>query len=168
MSKIYLIGYMGAGKTTVARRLANRLGYEVLDTDAMLEEKYKISVDDFFHKYDEPLFRKLETQILQSTENLDDVVISTGGGTACFNDNISWMNDHGITVFLRISPQAAVDRLLHSKKKRPLTESLSETELTEYVQSHYASRMPYYEQAKISVKAEDFDVENLIKLIENE
>ena len=159
---------MGAGKTTVARRLANRLGYEVLDTDAMLEEKYKISVDDFFHKYDEPLFRKLETQILQSTENLDDVVISTGGGTACFNDNISWMNDHGITVFLRISPQAAVDRLLHSKKKRPLTESLSETELTEYVQSHYASRMPYYEQAKISVKAEDFDVENLIKLIENE
>lgn len=168
MSRIYLIGYMGAGKTTVARRLANRLGCEVYDTDAMLEEKYKISVDDFFHKYDEPLFRKLETEILQSTESLENVVISTGGGTPCFNDNIAWMNEHGTTVFLRISPQSAVDRLLHSKKKRPLTENKSEQELTEYVQNHYASRLPFYEQAKICVKAEDCDIDNLIKLIENE
>ena len=168
MSRIYLVGYMGAGKTTVARRLASRLGYDVFDTDAMFEEKYKISVDDFFHKYDEALFRKLETQILQSTENLDDAVISTGGGTSCFNDNMAWMNAHGTTVFLRISPQAAVDRLLHSKKKRPLAENKSEAELTEYVQSHYASRLTFYEQAKISVKAENLDADDLIKLIENE
>lgn len=168
MSRIYLIGYMGAGKTTTARRLANRLGYEVCDTDAMLEEKYKISIDDFFHKYDESLFRKLETQILQSTAELDNVVVSTGGGTACFNDNITWMNLHGTTVFLRISPQSAVNRLMHSKKKRPLTEDKTEEELTEYVQRHYASRMPFYEQAKIAVKAEDLDLDNLIKLIENE
>lgn len=168
MSRIFLIGYMGAGKTTTARRLANRLGYKVCDTDAMLEEKYKISIDDFFHKYDETLFRKLETQVLQSTENLENAVISTGGGTPCFNDNITWMNEHGTTIFLRISPQSAVDRLMHSKKKRPLTDDKSEEELTEYVQHHYASRMPFYEQAKICVKAEDLDLDNLIKLIENE
>ena len=168
MNRIYLIGYMGAGKTTAAKRLAHRLGWEPYDTDAMLEEKYHISVDDFFHKYDEALFRKLETEILQSTENLENAVISTGGGTPCFNDNISWMNEHGTTVFLRISPKAAVSRLLLSKKKRPLTENKSEEELTEYVQNHYASRLPFYEQAKICVKAEDCDLENLIKLIENE
>ena len=167
MNRIYLVGYMGAGKSVTARRLANRLGFEVYDTDALFEEKYKVSVDDFFHKYDEALFRKLETQVLQSTEELENAVIATGGGTPCFNDNIGWMNEHGITVFLRISPKAATDRLLHSKKKRPLTADKTEEELAEYVEHHYASRMPFYEQAKISVKAEDLDLDNLIKLIEN-
>ena len=168
MNRIYLVGYMGAGKTTAAKRLAQRLGWNHYDTDTMFEEKFRISIDDFFHKYDEPLFRKLETQILQSTENLENAIISTGGGTACFNGNMAWMNEHGMTVFLRISPKAAVDRLLQSRKKRPLTENMSKEELTEYVQNHYASRLPFYEQAKICVKAEDFDIDNLIKLIENE
>lgn len=168
MNRVYLVGYMGAGKTTAAKRLANRLGWQHYDTDALFEEKFKISIDDFFHKYDEPLFRKLESQVLQSTENLENAIISTGGGTACFNDNMVWMNEHGTTVFLRISPVAAANRLSLSKKKRPLTENLSEAELTEYVQEHYASRLPFYEQAKICVKAENLDIENLIKLIQNE
>ena len=68
MNRIYLVGYMGAGKTTAARRIANRLGWEVADTDAMFEEKYRISIDDFFQKYDEPLYRKLESQVLKETE----------------------------------------------------------------------------------------------------
>ena len=72
MNKIFLVGYMGAGKTTAAKRLANRLGWEVADTDAMFEEKYRISVDDFFQKYDEPLYRKLESKILKSTEKSND------------------------------------------------------------------------------------------------
>ena len=109
---------MGAGKTTTARRLANQLGWEVVDTDDLFEEKYKISVCDFFHKYDEPLYRKLESEVLKETENLDNVVISTGGGTACYFDNMEWMNQHGLTVFLRISEKAVVDRLLHAKYLR--------------------------------------------------
>ena len=102
---------MGAGKTTAARRLAQRLGWQVADTDAMFEEKYKISVCDFFNKYDEPLYRKLESEVLKSTESMENTVISTGGGTACYFDNMEWMNDHGLTIFLRISPAAVVDRL---------------------------------------------------------
>ena len=152
---------MGAGKTTAARRLANRLGWQVADTDALFEEKYKISVNDFFNKYDEPLYRKLESEVLKATENLENTVISTGGGTACYFDNMDWMNQHGLTVFLRISPQAAVDRVIHSRHKRPLVEGKSEAELTEFVHQHYTSRLPYYEQAKITVKAENLDLEGL-------
>lgn len=162
MNKIYLVGYMGAGKTTTARRLAQRLGWEVADTDALFEEKYKISVNDFFNKYDEPLYRKLESEVLKATEGLENVVVSTGGGTACYFDNMEWMNSHGLTVFLRISPQAAVDRVIHSRHKRPLAEGKSEKELTEFVNSHYVSRMPFYEQARLTVKSEDLDVEGLL------
>ena len=157
---------MGAGKTTAARRLANHLGWGVVDTDAMFEEKYKISVCDFFNKYDEPLYRKLESEVLKSTADLENVVISTGGGTACYFDNMEWMNQHGLTVFLRISQKAVVDRLVHAKRKRPLAEGKTEAELTEFVNRHYTSRLPFYEQAKITVKAEDLDLDNLIKQIE--
>lgn len=166
MDRIYIVGYMGAGKTTAARRLAKRMGWEVVDTDALFEEKYKISVNDFFNKYDEPLYRKLESEVLKATESLDHVVVSTGGGTACFFDNMDWMNQHGLTVFLRISPQAAVDRVIHSRHKRPLVEGKSEEELTEFVNQHYASRLPFYEQANIIVKSEDLDLDALIRQIQ--
>lgn len=166
MDRIYIVGYMGAGKTTAARRLAQRMGWEVVDTDALFEEKYKISVNDFFNKYDEPLYRKLESEVLKATESLDHVVVSTGGGTACFFDNMDWMNQHGLTVFLRISPQAAVDRVIHSRHKRPLVEGKSEEELTEFVNQHYASRLPFYEQANIIVKSEDLDLDALIRQIQ--
>ena len=166
MNRIYLVGYMGAGKTTTARRLAQRLGWEVADTDAMFEEKYKISVCDFFNKYDEDLYRKLESEVLKSTESMENVVVSTGGGTACYFDNMDWMNRHGLTVFMRISSTAAVDRVLHSRRKRPLAEGKSEAELMEFVNQHYASRLPFYEQAQITVKSEDLDLDDLVRRLE--
>ncbi|MCR5659909.1 MAG: shikimate kinase [Bacteroidales bacterium] len=165
MNRIYIVGYMGAGKTTAARRLAQRLGWEVVDTDAMFEEKYKISVNNFFNKYDEPLYRKLESEVLKETENLKNTVISTGGGTACYFDNMEWMNQHGLTVFLRISEKAVVDRLLHAKRKRPLAVGKSEEELIEFVAQHYTSRLPFYEQAQITVKSENLDVDGLMNTI---
>ena len=165
MNRIYIVGYMGAGKTTAAKRIANRLGWEVADTDAMFEEKYRISIHDFFQKYDEDLFRKLESEVLKSTENLENTVISTGGGLACYFDNMEWMNQHGLTVFMRISPEAAADRILNSKRKRPLTENKTKEELTEYIRQHYASRLPFYEQTQITVKSEDFDLDGFLELI---
>lgn len=165
MNRIYIVGYMGAGKTTAAKRIANRLGWEVADTDAMFEEKYRISIHDFFQKYDEQLFRRLESEVLKSTENLENTVISTGGGLACFFDNMEWMNQHGLTVFMRISPEAAAERILNSKRKRPLTENKTKEELTEYIRQHYASRLPFYVQAQITVKSEDFDLDGFMELI---
>ena len=156
---------MGAGKSTTSRRLAQRLGWEAVDTDDLFEAKYKISVCDFFQKYDEPLYRKLESEVLKETATLENVVVATGGGTACYFDNMYWMNAHGLTVFLRISEQAVVDRLVHAKRKRPLAVGKSEEELAEFVKNHYAERMPFYEQARITVKAEDLDIDNLMQSI---
>ena len=163
--RIFLVGYMGAGKTTTGKRLARRLGLDCYDTDHLFEEKYCISTDDFFHKYDEPLYRKLEAQVLRSTEQYDNVVISTGGGTACFFDNIDWMNEHGITIFLKISPQTVIDRLSKSKVKRPLVMGKSIEELTDFVHKTYTERMPFYEKAQLVFKGENCDLEAIVEAL---
>ena len=163
--RIYLVGYMSAGKSTTSKRLAQRLGFEQYDTDHLFEERFKIATNDFFNKYDEPLYRKLETQILQSTVNYDNAVIATGGGTACFNDNMEWMNQHGITVFLKISPQSAFDRLSHSKVRRPLVFNKTPEELEAFIQTNYVARMPFYEQAQLTVKGENLDLEALTETL---
>lgn len=163
--RIYLVGYMGAGKSTTSKRLAHRLGWEAYDTDRLFEARYKISINDFFHKYDADLYRKLETQILYDTLQYDNAVIATGGGTACFNDNMSWMNQHGFTVFLKISPQSAISRLSQSKVKRPILIDKSQEELAEFIMKNYAERLPFYEQAQLTFKGEDCDVEQLATLI---
>lgn len=160
--RIYLVGYMGAGKSTVARRLARHLGWTSLDIDDMFEERYHITVDHFFERFGEDLFRVMETELLYSTEKMENVVISTGGGTPCFNDNMRWMNDKGLTVFIMLSEQSLLHRLLHSKRKRPLVMGKSENELEEYIKVHYDSRRQYYNQAAITVKGENLDYDSLL------
>ncbi len=166
--RIYLVGYMGAGKSTTSKRLANRLGWEAYDTDRLFEARFKISINDFFHKYDADLYRKLETQILHETLSLDNAVIATGGGTPCFNDNMEWMNQNGFTVFLKISPQSAIIRLSQSKVKRPLIYDRPADEVSEFILRNYAERLPFYEQAQLTVKGEDLDIEELVTLIPKE
>lgn len=156
---------MGAGKSTTSKRLANRLGWDAYDTDRLFEARYKISINDFFHKYDADLYRRLETQILHETLSFDNAVIATGGGTPCFNDNMAWMNQHGFTVFLKISPESAVSRLSQSKVKRPILIDKKPEELAVFVMKNYAERLPYYEQAQLTFKGENCDVEELATLI---
>lgn len=161
MTRVYIVGFMGSGKTTAAKRLAKRLGMEWYDTDHMFEERFRISVNDFFHKYDEPLYRRLETETLHSTEQFDQAIISTGGGTACFNDNMEWMNQHGITLFLKVNPLTAYHRLLHAKVKRPLAVNKTPDELLAFVNESFAERLPYYEKAQMIIKGEDLDINAL-------
>lgn len=159
--RIYIIGYMGAGKSGVAKRLAARLGWQSCDTDVMFEEKYRITINDFFAKYGQDLFRKLESDILHTTVSMDNVVIATGGGTPCFFDNMQWMNDNGLTVFLSMSAKSAAVRLSQTKKKRPLTLGLSGDELLHFVEQQYEQRLPFYTQAQMTFKAENCDIEGI-------
>ena len=166
MTRIYIVGFMGSGKTTVAKRLANRLGWEWFDTDRMFEERFHISVNDFFNKYDEPLYRRLETEMLHTTGHLGQSIISTGGGTPCFNDNMDWMNQHGLTLFLKVSPSTAYDRLLHAKVKRPLAVNRTPEELLAFVNECFTERLPFYEKAQITIKGEDLDLDQMIATLQ--
>ncbi|MGP1446067.1 MAG: shikimate kinase [Candidatus Limimorpha sp.] len=165
VTRIFILGYMGAGKTTIARRLAQRLGWRFFDTDKMVEESTGLSIDEYFKKNGEGAFRQLETKVLQCTAELDHVVVSTGGGTPCFNQNMDWMNKHGFTVFVQVSAESAVSRLLSSKNRRPLLENKSREELMAYVKQHYTSRLPFYQQAQMTIKGENLSVDDLLVMI---
>ena len=163
--RVYLVGYMGAGKTTLSRKLAAQLALKSADLDDIFESRYKISIPDFFRKYDEALFRRLESELLKETSGTDNIIYSTGGGTACFYDNMDWMNRHGITVYLQMDPVSIVHRLTHARKKRPLVKSKTGDELLEFVREHLRQRNIFYSQAKIIVRAESVDVASLANQI---
>lgn len=163
--RIYLLGYMGSGKSTVCRQLAKMLNFEHVDLDVLFEEEYKITIFDFFAKYDEDAFRLIEHNILQKTFNLENHVISTGGGTPCFYDNIDLINRNGISVYIKMHPKSLFFRLLNSKRTRPLTSGLDEVSLMKSIEEKLADREKFYNQAQIIIKGEDIDVPALSAII---
>ena len=164
--RIYVIGYMGSGKSTVSHKLASKLGYLRFDLDELFEQRYKISIQNFFEKYDETLFRKLESRLLKETVLLNKVVIATGGGTPCFYDNMEWMLEFGTTVFIEMHPDSLVKRLLESKKKRPLLMGKTPEQLRKFVQNQLRQRNIWYSQAQIILKGESIDVDDAVRKIQ--
>ncbi len=148
---IYLIGYMASGKTNIGRDLARLAGMEFADLDELFEERYRISILDFFGKYGEGVFRQLEQKVLAATAEMDNTVISTGGGTPCFFDNMEFIRDHGTSVYLRLSVQDLALRLKKIRKKRPLLTGISELELVPFVTQQLAEREAFYLQAHLVV-----------------
>ena len=165
--KIFLVGFMGAGKTTIGRRLANRLGYEFYDTDLFFEDKYHFTIQRFFDQFGEDKFRELEKEVLHELINLaNKAIISTGGGTPCFFDNMEVMNNHGLTVYIMMKYGALRHRLLHSKKRRPGVQQLNETELMKYIEQLMKFREEYYKKAHISIVGENCNVTELSEMIQ--
>lgn len=164
-SRIYLVGFMGVGKSTVGKQLASKLGFKFIDTDDVFEVKYKINIHTFFEKYGEELFRKLEYKLLVNTLKMKNVVVSTGGGTACFFDSMKLMNENGQTIYLEMTVDALVERLGKAKRKRPLVMNKKERELVEMVTKKLEERIPFYSQASLTYKALNIDIEELLKTI---
>ena len=163
--KIYLIGYMGSGKSTLGYSLAESLGYSLIDLDAEFESKYKISISDFFKKYGESAFRELENKLLNEFTNGINLVISTGGGTPCFHQNMEFMNRTGLTIYLKASPELLLQRIENSARKRPLFQLMENKEPLQKITGHLQSRLAYYERAKITIEAANPDIAELKKLI---
>ena len=155
MNRIFLIGYMGSGKTTVGQLLATQLGYSFIDMDNHIEGKLFKSVSQIFAELGEDQFRLLEKQCLHEVAEFDQVVISTGGGVPCFFDNMEYMNKQGVTVYLKLSSADLAERLEQSHaNKRPLLANRKGEELLHFISEELAKREPFYSQAAFSVSGE--------------
>lgn len=163
---IFLIGFMGSGKTTLGRPLASRLGYDFLDLDKVIEEGEGFTVGEIFAARGEEYFRTLERRYLQDIiVHGGNAVVSTGGGTPCFNGNMELMNTNGITVYLKLSPGMLADRLMAARVCRPLLAGKSPAELLQYIVDTLAVREEHYERANVVVANPSRDVAKLIDIL---
>jgi shikimate kinase len=169
MNRIFLIGYMGSGKTTVGKLLAEKLGYSFVDMDAHIEEKYFKSVSEIFSQLGEQEFRILEKKCLHEVAEFESVVISTGGGAPCFFDNMDFMNVHGLTVYLKLSAKELTNRLEHSRDgKRPLLAGKKGEDLVQFISEGLSKREPFYNQATLIASSNNMDVVSQInKFVES-
>lgn len=148
MTRIFLIGFMGAGKTTLGKALAKELGLSFVDLDWYTEERYHQTISELFSGRGEAGYRKLEQQMLHEVAEFEEVIISVGGGTPCFFDNMEFMNNQGDTVFLQVNPAVLFRRLRVASRQRPLLCGKSDEELKEYIGSALELRTACYSKAK--------------------
>ncbi|MBR3757383.1 MAG: shikimate kinase [Bacteroidaceae bacterium] len=149
MKRIILIGYMGAGKTTLGKSLARHLGLEFIDLDWYIENRFHQSVSQLFATRGEEGFRKIEQNMLHEVAEFEDVVISAGGGTPCFFDNMEYMNQQGLTVYLKATPEILRTHLRMGKQKRPLIAQKNDEELDIFIRESLDKRESYYNQARL-------------------
>ncbi len=164
MKRIFLIGYMGAGKTTLGKAFAHSANLTFIDLDWYIEERYHKSVQELFVERGEEGFRQLERNMLHEVGDFENVVISCGGGTPCFFDNMEYMNSCGETVFLEVSPQVLFNRLKVAKQQRPLLNGKSDAELLEFIVGGINKRIPFYSKAKHTFIADELDDRKQIDL----
>ena len=164
--RIFLIGYMGCGKSTVGKRLASKLGLHFIDLDRYIESKYGRTIPEQFEDVGEAGFREREHEAVSDVCTLyDNVLVSTGGGAPCFFDNMKKMMDAGVTVYLKMTPMALASRLKGARKSRPLLKDKTQEELVEFIEKTLEGREPYYELARIVVSALSIDVDGLVNRI---
>lgn len=154
--RIYLTGFMGAGKTGATKFLAQQLQWPFLDLDEWITQKTGLSIPEIFIGKGEAEFRKIEAERLHQTLDFAEAVIATGGGTPCFFENMEWMKKHGLTIYLKASPNLLVTRLKGEKKMRPLLAALSDEELVSFIASRLPERSQFYEKADLIL---DFDAD---------
>ena len=140
---------MGAGKTTLGKSLARHLGLEFIDLDWYIENRFHQSVSQLFATRGEEGFRKIEQNMLHEVAEFEDVVISAGGGTPCFFDNMEYMNQQGLTVYLKATPEILRTHLRMGKQKRPLIAQKNDEELDIFIRESLDKRESYYNQARL-------------------
>ncbi|ALO16217.1 shikimate kinase [Salinivirga cyanobacteriivorans] len=151
--RVYLVGFMSAGKTTLGFQLARHLRMRFMDLDQCISETEGDSVQDIFEKYGETYFRKKEQQALHNTFTVQQTVIATGGGTPVHFDNMEQMIKHGLTFYLQLPRESIIKRLEKSARERPLIKNKSQEELNRFIEELFEQRKAFYEKAHFEVDA---------------
>jgi shikimate kinase len=169
MKKVVLIGYMGSGKSVVAKKLANQIGISAVELDEMIEKKCEMSIQELFSSKGELFFRKEEHQLfLNLLNDNNDMVISTGGGTPCYFNNHELLNgENVVSIYLKASIDTLYNRLLKGKQKRPLIASLNDDEIKEFIAKHLFDRSFYYNQATYKVNVDAKTIDEIVAEIAN-
>lgn len=164
--KIFLIGFMGSGKSTTGKKLAQELSFEFLDLDEALEKRMGLSIPQLFNEGGEAFFRLKEHEtLLEIVKKEGDFVISTGGGTPCFNNNMSIINNSGISVYLYLTPELLAARLDRSKIERPLIKGKKGTELVDFISQKLHEREEWYSQSMHTVSGRGDAAKNIVALL---
>jgi shikimate kinase len=166
--RIFLIGFMGSGKTHWGKILSQQINLPYFDLDEVIVASEKLTVQQIFHDKGEEYFRIKEQEVLEAlAEDHDDVIISTGGGTPCFFNNIDFMKQQGKVIWLNTSVDILLERLLKQKHSRPLIKNISDNELKAFIIKKLQDRKMYYEQAHVMLHEETITLESLLKSIQH-
>lgn len=147
--RIYLIGFMGSGKSYVGKHIAVSANMTFVDMDQSIENEAKSSISKIFTQQGEGAFRKMEQSVLHQTINFEDTIIACGGGTPCFFDNLEWMKNQGLVIYLKTPVDLITTRLLKGQAHRPLLKDKTRPELRGFVESLLEQRSSFYEQAHV-------------------
>jgi shikimate kinase len=165
--RLFLVGFMGSGKTHWGTRIAEKLMIPFYDLDAVIVNSEGMSISEIFAIKGEEYFRYMEKQTLEDLVAREDhFVLSAGGGTPCFFNNIEFMKRNGKVLWLNTSLGALNQRLLKEKNSRPLLRGIDEAGLRAYIIRKLSERKMYYEQADLMVHEESVELDSLIRLLE--
>ncbi|MFN2394901.1 MAG: shikimate kinase [Bacteroidales bacterium] len=162
---IFLIGFMGSGKSTLGKRLAKKISWDFMDMDKELEEQEGMPVTRIFDEKGEEYFRQQESELLHKLDQARNVVIATGGGVPCYKDNMEIMNSKGVTVYLRMHECSLASRLKNGRIVRPLIRGLEKEELVTFIRKKLDEREPYYNKAHCVIKGESVKPDHIIALV---
>jgi shikimate kinase len=165
MKNVFLVGFMGSGKTTIGHMLSKELACSFIDLDCYIENRYLKKISEIFSEQGEQKFREIEHRLLKEVAEMDNVIISTGGGAACFFDNMQIMNQHGVSIYLKSTPEKLAERLLNAKNTRPLIKNITKEELPLFIKGKLTEREPYYNQSTYIVQNNDDNPEPVNKRI---
>ena len=166
--RIYLLGFMGSGKTTHGKTIARMMGYDFVDMDKWIEETTGLTVPEIFNTQGEPWFREQERRAIVELSKRERVVIATGGGAPCHGDNMELMKQSGLTIYLKLSPEALLSRLKVSKNKRPLLEGKSEEEMRQTIKEMLHQREPFYNNADMIIDGLERVTERVVNAIQRQ
>lgn len=162
--KVFLIGFMGSGKTHWGKLWSVRQALQFFDLDELIEQQEQKTIEAIFDKNGETYFREKESELLKTFFEKDNCIIACGGGTPCFHDNMVWMNANGITVYLKATPNQILERVEDEKDKRPLLKKLNAAEILFFIEQKLKERELFYNQAKIILPVAELSTDSLLTL----